>query len=127
MLMKDINDDKESLDKYKNMLATIKYDKLYLNTPVRPPAESEIETVSHKKMNAIGDFLGGICIDLLESEGFHSDIKNDYEAVLSIIKRHPMNQFEIKSFLKSRGCINFKDEINHLRQDNSVVAINYKG
>lgn len=127
MLMKDINDDKVSLDKYKKMLKNIKYDKLYLNTPVRPPAELEIETLSHEKMNDIGDFLGGICIDLLESEGFHSDIKDDYQAVLSIIKRHPMNQFEIESFLKSRACINSNDKINQLRQDEGVVAINYKG
>lgn len=127
MLIKDINDDNESLNKYAKMLGKIKYDKLYLNTPVRPPSDLGIEAVNHERMNEAAEFLDGISIDLLESEGFHSEIKDDYEAVLSIIKRHPMNQFEIESFLRLRECINFQELINKLQQDDRVAVINYKG
>ena len=127
MLMKGINDDDMSLNKYAETLKKIKYDKLYLNTLVRPPAESYVKVVEHEKMNHAAEILGGISIDLLESQGFHSEIKDDYEAVLSIIKRHPMNQFEIAAFLQSRGCSKIEVVFNKLKQDKKVVVINYRG
>lgn len=127
MLIKDMNDDEVSLKKYAEMLKEIKHDKLYLNTPVRPPAEVGVKAVSHEKMNEAAELLGGIPIDLLESQGFHSEIVDDCEAVLSIIKRHPMNQFEIEGFLNKRGCINAKKTLMQLEQDKRVVVINYKG
>jgi len=127
MLMKDVNDDDESLGKYAEMLKRIKYDKLYLNTPVRPPAESEVSIVDHEKMDHAAELLGGISIDLLSSEGFHSEIADDHAAILSIIKRHPMNQFEIEGFLASRGRSDIDRFLDELRQDEKVEVINYKG
>jgi|LGVE01.1.fsa_nt_gb wyosine [tRNA(Phe)-imidazoG37] synthetase (radical SAM superfamily) len=127
MLMKGINDDDESLNKYSKLLERIKYSKLYLNTPVRPPAESDVGVIDCEKMKHAAEILDGISIDLLESEGFHSEIKDDYEAVLSIIKRHPMNQFEIKGFLKIRGNMEDKRIFSKLKNDNTVDVIKYKG
>ena len=127
MLVKDRNDDDESLKKYAEMLQTIQYDKLYLNTPARPPAEPDVKVVDHERMDHAAQLLGGIAIDLLESQGFHSEIKDDYEAILSIIKRHPMNQFEIEGFLKSRKCGIIDSLLDRLRKDDSVENIDYKG
>lgn len=127
MLLKDINDDDDSLDKYAVMLKNIGYDKLYLNTPLRPPAQSNVKVADHKRLNYAAELLGGISIDLLKSYGFHSEIKDDYAAVCSVIKRHPMNQFEINEFLKSRKNFNINNFINKLKQDTKVVVINYKG
>lgn len=127
MLMKGINDDAESLNRYSKILETIQYEKLYLNTPVRPPAESEVRAIDSEKMRGAAEFLGGISIDLLASEGFHSEIKDDYEAVLSIIKRHPMNQFEISGFLKTRGKMDKERIFSRLKNDDAVAVIEYKG
>ncbi len=126
MLMEGINDDDESLKKYSEALKKLRYDKLYINTPVRPPAESYVKALSHKKMNHVVDVLGGISIDLLESEGFRSEIKDDYEAIMSIIKRHPMNQYEIEGFLASRGS-NIAEVLDRLEKDSKVASISYKG
>lgn len=126
MLMEGINDDDESLKKYSEALKKLRYDKLYINTPVRPPAESYVKALSHEKMNHVVDVLGGISIDLLESEGFQSEIKDDYEAIMSIIKRHPMNQFEIEGFLASRGS-NIAGVLDRLEKDSKVASISYKG
>ena len=126
MLMEGINDDDESLKKYSEALKKLRYDKLYINTPVRPPAESYVKALSHEKMNHVVDVLGGISIDLLESEGFQSEIKDDYEAIMSIIKRHPMNQFEIEGFLDSRGS-NIAGVLDRLEKDSKVASISYKG
>ena len=125
--MEGINDDDESLRKYAEVLKKLKYDRLYINTPVRLPAESYVMAIDHEKMNHAVDLLGGISIDLLVSLGFHSEIKDDYEAILSIIKRHPMNQFEIVGFLKARGNIDCDEFLNRLRRDDFVISMKYKG
>lgn len=127
MLMAGVNDDDESLKRYAELLEHIRYDKLYVNTPVRPPAESDVMAIDHAKMRHAAELLNGISIDLLVSQGFHSEIKDDYQAVLSIIKRHPMNQFEINGFLKSRDNIDSERIFRELRNDPQVTVINYKG
>lgn len=127
MLIYGINDDDESLKKYAVALSNYRYDRLYINTPVRPPSESYVKAVDHEKMNHAVEILGGISIDLLDSQGFHSEIKDHYEAIMSIIKRHPMNQFEIEGFLKPRGCDNIDSILDGLKKDNQVAAVNYKG
>ncbi|NMC27270.1 MAG: radical SAM protein, partial [Syntrophomonadaceae bacterium] len=104
MLLKGINDDDTTLPKYADILKQIRYSKVYLNTPVRPPAEAYVLAIEPERMQSAARILGAIPIDVLHSQGFHSEIKDDYAAILSIIKRHPMNQHEIGGFLESRGC-----------------------
>jgi len=127
MLVKGFNDDEQSLVNFSRMLGSLCYDKLYVNTPVRPPAESFAKAVDHEMMDRAAKFLSGISIDLLVSQGFHSEIKDDYPAVLSIIKRHPMNQFEIEGFLKSRGSKDSRKILEELSCDSQVLSISYKG
>ena len=127
MLIDGINDSLDSLKEYKELLKCFKYERLYINTPVRPPAEEFVKPIETEKMKKAVDILGGISIDLLESEGFHSEITDDYEAILSIIKRHPMNQFELQGFLKLRGCEKIDEILCKLGKDDKIVAINYKG
>ena len=126
MLLKDVNDDLVSLEKYAEKLKKVTYHKLYLNTPVRPPAEKNIKPVSHQTMDLFSKRLNGIAIDLLSSADFKSDIKDDYEAIKNIIRRHPMNQHEIKGFLKSRACANPAFILDRLDNDIEVDAIVYQ-
>lgn len=127
MLIDGINEDDESLRKYSEALKELHYDRLYINTPVRPPAETFVKAIDHEKMSHAVDVLGGISIDLLDSQGFHSEIEDHYEAIMSIIKRHPMNQFEIKGFLESRSCKNTDDIFDDLKKDSKVARVTYKG
>ncbi|WFF73791.1 radical SAM protein [Proteiniclasticum sp. QWL-01] len=127
MLMKGINDDDASLAKYKELLKSIRYDRLYLNTPVRPPAEPWVMALDPDSMRRAVETLGGISIDLLSSAGFHSEITDDYEAIRSIILRHPMNQFELEGFLKSRGAEDSAALLRRLQSDPAVTVIRYKG
>lgn len=127
MLVLGLNDDEESLLRFSRLLEGIRYDRLYINTPVRPPAEKEAKAVSSETMKHAVEILNGTSIDLLVSSGFHSEISDNYEAILSIIKRHPMNQFEIESFLKSRGCNNMDFIFLKLGKSGSVERVNYKG
>lgn len=127
MLMKGINDDNGSLAEYAKIIRRIRHEKVYLNTPVRPPAEAGVEPVDHDRMEQAAALLGGIPIDLLESGDFHSEVPDDYEALLGIIKRHPMNQFEIVGFLEGRRHLSPEDILLRLKKDVRVSVINYKG
>ncbi len=127
MLLKGINDDDATLLKYADILKQIRYSKVYLNTPVRPPAEAFVLAVEPERMQNAAQILGAIPIDVLQSQGFHSEIKDHYEAILSIIKRHPMNQHEIGGFLESRGCSEIDVILTRLKQDPKLTVINYKG
>lgn len=126
MFIKDINDSENCILAYSKILRRIHYDKLYLNTPVRPPAENYIQAVTSEKMKHLESSLQGISIDLLHSEGFYSDIEDHQKAILSIIKRHPMNQHEIKAFLTQRKCDNPEQVIKDLLNTSLVEVIEYK-
>ena len=127
MIIKDMNDSTEDILRFKTLLDKIEYDRLYINSPVRPPAESWVEQPSAKTIKMAVDILGGISIDALASKGFYSEDEDDYRAILSIIKRHPMNQHEINDFLSSRNCSNALEIFKRLELDKSVESINYKG
>ena len=127
MFMEGINDSDLILEKYLGLLKEIKYDRLFLNTPVRPPAEQGVNVVGNDRMKYISETLGGIAIDLLSSKGFYSEISDDYNAVISIIKRHPMNQFEIESFLENRKGSDIADIFNRLILDKEVLKVKYMG
>lgn len=127
MLMDGINDSNECLDKFKELFSKLDYDKLYINTPVRPPAEDYAIVSSKERINYACELLGGISIDALASGGFFSEIEDDYEAILSIIARHPMNQYEISGFLDSRNVQNKEELFEQLNNDNKVNPTEYKG
>ncbi|MDP0488226.1 MAG: radical SAM protein [Fusobacterium sp. JB020] len=127
MLIDGFNSDKNSISNFKKLLRKIKYDRLYLNTPVRPPAENFVKTVSKSVMEYASKELGGISIDMLSSGFFFSEIKDSIEAILSIIRRHPMNQFELESFLQSRKIKDISKFIKKIEENNKVNVINYKG
>lgn len=127
MLMDGINDDEKTIMQFKDLLKELKFDRVYINTPVRPPAESDIKASSSEAVDRAANILGGISIDRLAAGSFSSDIKDDYEAILHIIGRHPMNQFEIKSFLDSRNNKDTDGMFRRLRADDKVEANEYKG
>ncbi len=127
MLLKDFNDSEMALEQFSLLLQNIRYDCLYINTPVRPPADMKVQPVTAEVMRRAEILLGGISIDLLQSKGYYSQIGDDYQAVMSIIRRHPMNQFEIESFLKSRSNQHFAAFFTRLQQDPAVESISYKG
>ena len=85
------------------------------------------EELCHADMVLPVKELGGISIEMLSSGSFFSEIEDDYEAVKSIIGRHPMNQFELNGFLDSRGTANKEEMIEKMKQDEEIAVIDYKG
>ena len=127
MLVDGINDDEQSIHEFKKLLKELKYDRLYLNPPVRPPAEADVNVVSEERMRYAVETLGGISIEMMSSGAFFSEIEDDYEAVKSIIGRHPMNQFEVRGFLESRDVKDPEAMMEQMKKDEAIHVIDYKG
>jgi len=127
MLVKNYNDSKESIDRFKYILKDISYDRVFVNTPVRPPAENYVKEPDEAFIKYAVKSLKATPINLLTSEGFVSKESDHYESILSIIKRHPMNQFEIKSFLENRNCSDSKKIFKKLDNSKNIQKIYYKG
>jgi len=127
MLVRGVNDTDEELEKLKLQLQEIHYDRLYINVPVRPPAEKEVMEPLKERLEIAVAFLGGISIDALVSEGFYSEDPDPVKAICNIINRHPMNQHEITNFLESRSCEDVEAVFAALEVDPKIEAVEYKG
>lgn len=127
MLMKDFNDSEEDLLKYKEFFKRFTYDRLYLNTPIRIPTEQFVEPITHSKMQHAMDVLGAIGIEDVYTNGFVSGIQDDMEAILSLIKRHPMHQHEITHFLLTRQCDDIHGIFEQLESNPDVEKVDYHG
>ncbi len=126
MICAGYNDSDKAVEKFQEILKKIKYSRLYINSPVRPPALKTVKPVEHERLEFIARKLGGFNIDVLADPKFFSHLKDDYEAIISIIKRHPMNQFEIESFLDSRNNLFKEDIFKRLYADDDLEIIKYK-
>ncbi|MCI8554262.1 MAG: radical SAM protein [Clostridiales bacterium] len=126
MLVEGMNDGEQALERFRLLLKDIRRDRLYINTPVRPPAEPSVRPVSPDRLTAFAQALGGVSIDALTTGVFHSEVADDYEAVLGIIRRHPMNQHEISGFLEARHTAP-QPLLDRLERDPSVEVVRYKG
>lgn len=127
MLVKGLNDDRQALLQLKALIDKLKYDRLYVNTPVRAPAENWVRSPSPEVVEKAAQLLGAMTIDSLAEGSFYSEIEDDYAAVLSIIARHPMNQHEIEGFLASRHCADKESVWVKLKQNKDVEVVFYKG
>ncbi len=127
MFVAGINDNSASLDEFAAMLPKIKYDRVYINTPVRPPAEAFVKAPSKEFIHEAVTRLSAISIDMLSSGSFYSDVTDNYEAVKSICKRHPMNSFELEAFLTSRNVSDIDTYKNRIKNDPLFDCIDYKG
>ena len=127
MLMNGINDSRVCLERFRDQLKELRYDRVYINTPVRPPAEKGVSVSTPETIALATEILGGISIDALASGSFFSEIADDYEAILSIIGRHPMNQHEVAGFLESRNNPDPAALLEKLAHDPAISPVEYKG
>lgn len=127
MLMKGINDSPADLEKFREKRALLRCDRVYINTPVRPPAEAGVQVCDAETLARAAELLGGVSIESLAEGGFFSEIADDYAAILQIIARHPMNQHEIRGFLGDRGNPDSDALLDRLGRDPQVDPVEYKG
>jgi len=103
MLVKEMNDNIESLRKTAQVISELNPYKAYILTPTRPPAEIFVEPPSENNLNlAYQTFLDLInSVELLVySEGTNFSYSSDAEKeLLSILAVHPMRKDAVEEFL----------------------------
>ena len=101
MLVRGLDDDEEALEGISEALDRIEPDRVYVNIPIRPPAESWAEPPDAEGLVRVHGFPGGaVFIDRPEAGKFGTAGFDDpMEAVLMIIRRHPMRRGQISETL----------------------------
>lgn len=128
MLVKGLNDTEGILEGIQKSFSRIKPDRVYLNVPIRPPAEPWVEIPDDEGLVRAQTILKGAIMMPLSEEGeFHIEaFKNYYDAILSIVRRHPMKREQIRETLKIS-----EDELDRilksLEEENKIRGIRYRG
>ena len=100
MLVKGLNDFPEEIKKLKEVISSIEFEKVQLNTTVRPAADKVIEPVTNEELASIKELLGERCEVIAGfRENQHTIDTNIPEKIISIISRRPLNLSEISDSL----------------------------
>jgi len=129
MLIKNINDDSHHIKKVADFLAKFKPSRSYLSLPIRPPADSWVQSPSEEVVNqSYNLFKEKIkqveCLIGYEGNAFAFTGEAE-EDILSITSVHPMREEALKDFLK-RAKSDWST-ILKLINKGQLVETDYKG
>ncbi len=128
MLMKGINDSKEELLKIKNKLDLIKPDRIDVNVPIRPPAESWVQIPDKNVISTLNDVFGEYNNINFPERGKFSVFSSNFEMELKkLLERHPMRQEQIFETFSSKK-FNEQDillQLNTLSSQNKIKKVIY--
>lgn len=100
MLVKGVNDFPDEIKKLKDVVSSIAFDKVQLNTTVRPAADKTIEPLANEELASIKEWLGERCEVIAGfRENQHTIGTNIPEKIMGIIGRRPLNLYEISDSL----------------------------
>ncbi|BBJ28986.1 radical SAM protein [Athalassotoga saccharophila] len=124
MLVKGLNDSEEEIKKIKNILKDVNPDRVYINVPIRPPAEPWVEIPDEESIAKAHEILESYVISGYEEGEFNVNPEHLYDEILKICERHPMREDQIKEI-----CLKFnarpEEIISKMRNDKSVKEISY--
>ncbi len=110
MLIKDVNDDKEELKRFKETISDLHVDRIQINTVTRPPTEESAGRLTKGELEKACRFLGKPCeiICTFEKSIKQVDEENWSQQVLDILKRRSLTLDDIVkitgvSFYKAKG------------------------
>jgi len=129
MLIKNINDNKQHIERVADFLAQLKPNRSYLSLPIRPPADRWVQAPPEEVVNrSYNLFKGKInqveCLIGYEGNAFAFTGKAE-EDILSITSVHPMREEALKDFLK-RAKSDWS-VIDRLIKQGQLVESEYKG
>lgn len=125
MLVKGMNDSKEEIERTAEAINALHPDRVFINTPVRAPAEPWVDVASEEAIALAARLTGGTPIDELTHGDFDSAEADPVEAVASICLRHPMNRFEILHFLEQRGVKDTEGFFRRLTERPGMVVVEH--
>jgi wyosine [tRNA(Phe)-imidazoG37] synthetase (radical SAM superfamily) len=125
MLIKGVNDQEKELYGIKKAIEKIKPDRVYILTPIRPPAESWVEQADFESILKAQEIIGdSIQISELETGQFGTgEFSNAEQAILEIGSRHPLRRsqaLEIEKSFSQTGVV------EQMLASKKLISINYK-
>lgn len=126
MLVKNLNDTKEALKRTRTAIKKIGPDRVYIVTPIRPPAESWVEPTIPDRILLAQKILGESW-DITGRENGEfgvSEFSNAREAIYEICSRHPLREnqaLEIERKFSQKGAIEY------MVSNSELVKIEYQG
>jgi wyosine [tRNA(Phe)-imidazoG37] synthetase (radical SAM superfamily) len=124
MIMKNINDSYSNIRRIGRRIKNIEPDRVYINVPVRPPAEKYVEIPSKAQIDFAKDVFKAESIEKIQKGDFSSLEEDALQGVIQIIKRHPMKESEIKQFVISmKDEYEFHKVLERLNNHNNVEII----
>jgi wyosine [tRNA(Phe)-imidazoG37] synthetase (radical SAM superfamily) len=127
MLVKGLNDSEGELWNIRRAAEEIRPDRIFVMTPVRPPAELWVEPPTAESLIAARTILGEVEIidnaerGIFESNGF----SNAKEALLQICSRHPLARdqaSDIENAFPRHGPV-----IEKMLDESKLVEVEYRG
>jgi len=129
MLIQDLNDNSEELEKIARFLTRLKPHRAYLAIPTRPPARKEIKAASESAINMAYQIFSKRLDNVeyligYEGNAFAStgNIKNDLLGITSV---HPMREEAVLELLEKTG--DDWSVIEKLVKDGALVELEYQG
>jgi len=102
--MKNINDSVKEISEIKNKIDLIKPDRIDINVPIRPPAESWVKVPDKQVISKLNEIFQDYNNITFPEQGVFLTYTLDFETeLLSLIKRHPMRQEQILKSLSISG------------------------
>jgi len=132
MLVKGLNDSEEELKAIKSRLEHIEPNRTYINVPIRPPAEPWAVPPDKDAIALAHAILGDVTVvDITAEEtgDFSTDgFTNPEDAILAIIRRHPMREEQVIETLKKfeveeRGV---HDSLTRLAESGKIKKVKYR-
>jgi wyosine [tRNA(Phe)-imidazoG37] synthetase (radical SAM superfamily) len=102
MCVSGITDVGDSQEKLIKKIQGLRPDKVFINTPVRPPADAWVKRCSDEFVRSFQDYFEVYADVEIPDKDIFSTRENIYEAILDIIQRHPLNRDNIKKFCLAR-------------------------
>jgi wyosine [tRNA(Phe)-imidazoG37] synthetase (radical SAM superfamily) len=126
MLVKGLNDTEEELLSTKSAVDAIEPDRVYVVTPIRPPAEPWVEPPLPETILMAQELIGkAVPISGLESGQFGlQGFTNARQAILETGSRHPLRRDQAAEIERSFGASGVVDRMLH---DRELIQTNYKG
>ena len=125
MLLKGFNDSPEEIERIREAIAPIAFDRVQLNTPVRPAWDTGIQPLSPPELDRIRERMGANCEVIAGARETQRGIESDIEErIVSVIRRRPLNLPEIVDSLGIPPAMVSK-HLAHLEEQGRVTARHY--
>jgi len=126
MLVKGVNDTEEELRSIAKVVDTVSPDRVYVITPIRPPAESWVEPPVPETILMAQELIGkAIPIVAQESGQFGSrEFGDARQAILEIGSRHPLRQDQATEI---EGAFGVSGMVDLMLRNGELIRTEYGG